>query len=146
MRRWADQSRVRSGERGLTLFELLVVLAIIALLATIIAPRVIGYLGRAKSDVARSQLASLSTSVELFYFDVGRYPTKAESLGALVSAPSGAAAWRGPYLKDVSGLSDPWGRPYGYEADAAAEKFRVFTLGRDGAVGGNGEDADISKN
>lgn len=146
MRRSADAHSSHEHERGLTLFELLVVLAIIALLATIIAPRVIGYLGRAKSDVARSQLASLSTSVELFYFDLGRYPTKEEGLAALLSAPQGASNWRGPYLKEASGLNDPWGRPYGYEPDAPNEKFRVYTLGRDGAAGGHGEDADISKN
>ncbi len=132
-------------EAGLTLFELLIVLAIIALLTTLVAPRVIGYLGRAKSDIARAQLASVASSLELFKLDVGRYPTETEGLDALVVKPDDLPSWYGPYLKDESGLTDPWGRRYGYTLSEAPKMFEVYSLGRDGEAGGEGEDADIRK-
>jgi len=135
----------RYAQRGLTLFELLVVLAILAFLAALVAPRVIGYLGRAKSDIARTQAANLAASLELFFLDFERYPTPEEGLQSLVTAPSGATAWRGPYLKDQGGLIDPWGRPYLYEQDPETEEFTVGSLGRDGEEGGSGENEDIRK-
>lgn len=136
-------------ERGLTLFELLVVLAILALLATLIAPRVVGYLGRAKSDIARSNVAGIASSLELFYLDYGRYPTTEEGLTILAQAPDLDADadadefWRGPYIKDETNFTDPWGRAYVFETTGDA--FVVKSLGRDGAPGGDGEDADIVK-
>lgn len=135
----------RYAQRGLTLFELLVVLAILAFLAALVAPRVIGYLGRAKSDIARTQAANLAASLELFFLDFERYPTPEEGLQSLVTAPPESAAWRGPYLKDAAGLIDPWGRPYLYQQDPATEEFTVASLGRDGEEGGSGEDEDIRK-
>lgn len=133
-------------QRGLTLFELLVVLAILAFLATLVAPRVVGYLGRAKSDIAHSQTANIAASLELFYLDFGRYPTAEEGLSALTEAPAGAESnWLGPYLKDDSGLVDPWGEEYLYTVSETGDAFEVFTLGRDGEEGGDGEDADIRK-
>lgn len=140
----AVQHRLQD-EAGLTLFELLIVLAIIALLTTLVAPRVIGYLGRAKSDIARAQLASVASSLELFKLDVGRYPTEAEGLGALVTKPGDLPDWYGPYLKEESGLTDPWGRRYGYSMSNTPEMFEVYSLGRDGEKGGEGEDQDIRK-
>jgi general secretion pathway protein G len=137
--------RQRCAQRGLTLFELLVVLAILAFLAALVAPRVIGYLGRAKSDIARTQAANLAASLELFFLDFERYPTLEEGLQSLVTAPPGAAAWRGPYLKDEGGLIDPWGRPYLYEQDPETGEFAVASLGRDGKLGGSGEDEDIRR-
>jgi len=136
---------IRARQRGLTLFELLIVLAILAFLAALVAPRVIGYLGRAKSDIARTQASNLAASLELYFLDFERYPTLDEGLNALVAAPEGAAEWRGPYLKDVSGLTDPWGRPYLYAPAETGDEFEVVSLGRDGAEGGDGEDADIRK-
>ncbi len=137
----------RRPEAGFTLFELLVVLTIMALLAAIVAPRVIGYLGRAKADVARSQMSNLVTSLELYYLDVGRYPDEAAGLAALVEPPEEdgepVPGWRGPYLRDESGLTDPWGRPYAYAYDADADRIRVISYGRDGAPGGEGEDGDL---
>lgn len=136
---------MKERQRGLTLFELLVVLAILAFLATIVAPRVVGYLGRAKSDIARAQASNIASSLELFFLDFERYPTNEEGLAALAEAPEGAEGWRGPYLKDASGLTDPWGRPYLYEPDAESDAFEIVSLGRDGAEGGEGENADIRK-
>ena len=140
-----QHKRPKSTQRGVTLFELLVVLAILALLATLIAPRVIGYLGRAKTDIATAQAANIAASLELFYIDFGRYPDSEEGLEALVVAPPNAAQWRGPYLKDKEGLTDPWGRVFLYEVEERGEFFSVISLGRDGEAGGDGDDADIRK-
>ncbi len=132
-------------QQGLTLFELLIVLAILAFIATLVAPRVVGYLGRAKSDIARTQAANLASSLELYFLDFGRYPTPDEGLAALVAAPENAETWLGPYLKDESGLTDPWGRAYLYSVAETGDAFEVYTLGRNGEEGGDGEDADIRK-
>lgn len=150
MKWFTDMAKRRSDPRrqsGFTLFELLVVLAIMALLAAIVAPRVIGYLGRAKTDVARSQMSNLVTSLELYYLDVGRYPDEDQGLAALVAAPEDDGdpipGWRGPYLNDDTGLTDPWGQPYAYAYDADTDRIRVISYGRDGAPGGEGEDGDL---
>ncbi|WP_417488551.1 type II secretion system major pseudopilin GspG [Maricaulis sp.] len=135
----------KSSERGITLFELLVVLVILALLATIVAPRVIGYLGRSKTDVAQAQLSSIATSLELFYLDMGRYPDIDEGLDALMEAPEESVTWRGPYFGNASGFNDPWGRPYIYLRVEPGDRFTLSTLGRDGEVGGEGEDGDLSR-
>ena len=137
----------KARQKGLTLFELLVVLAILALLATLIAPRVVGYLGRAKADIALAQASNIAASLELYYIDHGRYPSEAEGLDALIapSAESDAALWRGPYFKEEQGLTDPWGRDYLYEVNENGEAFWVISYGRDGAEGGEGDDADIRR-
>lgn len=136
---------VKASERGITLFELLVVLVILALLATIVAPRVIGYLGRSKTDVAQAQLSSIATSLELFYLDMGRYPDEDEGLTALLEAPEGSALWRGPYFGNSSGFNDPWGRPYLYLRMEPGDRFALTTFGRDGEAGGEGEDGDLTR-
>ncbi|PWE18718.1 type II secretion system protein GspG [Marinicauda salina] len=137
------------SQNGFTLFELLVVLAILALLAAIVAPRVIGYLGRAKSDVAETQMSNIVTALELYYLDMGRYPSESEGLQALVEMSGEGetpnARWQGPYLDDESGLIDPWGRPYVYARLEDADRVEILTYGRDGEAGGDGEDADITK-
>ncbi len=142
----AARTSGRHPEDGITLFELLVVLVIIALLATVVAPRVIGYLGRSKVDVAQAQMSSIATSLELFYLDVGRYPdVDEEGLSALVEAPEELPAWQGPYFGDLSGLQDPWGLPYGYALQETGDRFILTTLGGDGEVGGDGEDRDLTR-
>ncbi len=137
----------RGDQSGLTLFELLVVLVILALLSTLIAPRVVGYLGRAKADIARAQAANIAASLELFYIDFGRYPESDEGLSILVEQPSNddLKYWRGPYFKDQTGLTDPWGQLYLYDTDEATQSFTIISFGRDGLEGGTGDDADIRK-
>ncbi|NOX95417.1 MAG: type II secretion system major pseudopilin GspG [Alphaproteobacteria bacterium] len=141
----ATKNSKRNHQRGLTLFELLVVLAILAFLATLVAPRVVGYLGRAKTDIARTQASNIASSLELYYLDYGRYPELSDGLTALVEAPDAAERWLGPYLKEKSGLTDPWGRPFQYSVTESGDDFEVISLGRDGEEGGDGEDADIRK-
>ncbi|GAB4212405.1 MAG: type II secretion system major pseudopilin GspG [Rhodoferax sp.] len=128
--------------RGFTLIELLVVLVILTLLAGLVGPRVMSQLGGAKSKTAALQIADLDKSLELFKLDVGRFPTSAEGLDALVNKPASAAGWNGPYLKGGVPV-DPWGKPYSYTSPAANGGFEIVTLGADGVAGGTGENADI---
>lgn len=132
-----------SGEAGFTLVELLVVLVILVLLASIIGPRVIGYLGSSRSKTAQVQMESLVTSLELFHIDVGRYPTTAEGLNALVQQAGKAPGWNGPYLSKGTIPLDPWSQPYKYESPGKKGPFDLYSLGRDGKEGGSDEDADI---
>ncbi|MGQ0486248.1 MAG: type II secretion system major pseudopilin GspG [Hyphomicrobiales bacterium] len=134
----------RSDEAGFTLVELLVVLVILVLLASIIGPRVIGYLGASRTKTAKVQIESLVTSLELFHIDVGRYPATSEGLTALVKPPTKLAGWSGPYITKSNIPADPWGRPYRYQAPGKKGAFDLYTLGRDGKEGGTDEDSDVS--
>jgi general secretion pathway protein G len=142
IRKW-KKLQSREAEAGFTLVELLVVLVILVLLASIIGPRVIGYLSSSRSKTAQVQLENLVTSLELFHIDVGRYPTSTEGLLALVEAKAGIPGWNGPYLRKVDVPVDPWGQPFGYEQPGKINAFDLYTLGRDNKEGGTDEDADI---
>lgn len=134
-----------SRRSGVTILEVLVVLSIIALIAAVVGPRLIGYLGKAKSETAELQIKQLGSALQLFYIDTGRYPAAAEGLAVLMQAPAGEADWNGPYLDSADALTDPWGRDYLYEPPKDGTNFAVSSLGRDGAPGGNGEDRDLSQ-
>ncbi|MCB1379285.1 MAG: type II secretion system major pseudopilin GspG [Alphaproteobacteria bacterium] len=134
----------KPGEAGFTLVELLVVLVILVLLASIIGPRVIGYLGSSRTKTAQVQIESLVTSIELFHIDVGRYPTTAEGLNALVKQPGSVPGWNGPYISKGTIPLDPWGRPYAYQIPGKKGAFDLVSYGRDGKEGGSDEDADVS--
>ncbi len=144
--RWSTGARRvgpgRRGERGFTLIELLVVLVILGLLAALAGPRVLGYLGGARSDAARLQLQSLEQALDLYRLDTGTYPTTQQGLQALIRDP-GVRGWRGPYLDAGSVPLDPWGRPYVYRSPGERGLFDLFSLGADGAPGGTGEAADV---
>src|ERR1700745_4105733 len=93
------RSRSRNdGERGFTLVEMLVVITIIALIMSLVGPRVLNYLSESKVKAARIQIESLSTALDLYFLDAGRYPTSSEGLTALVQRPGSAQFWNGPYL------------------------------------------------
>jgi len=132
------------GQAGFTLFELLVVLGILALLATFAAPQVLRYLGKARSETAKIQINALASAVELYALDNGGYPPQQVGLSALMQPPPGAMRWAGPYLKKAEGLVDPWGRPYQYRNPGRNGSFEIFTLGRDNTPGGAGEDQDVT--
>lgn len=134
----------RHAQSGFTLLELLVVLGIITLLATIAGPQVLRYLGKARTETAKAQISALSTALELYALDNGTFPPQPSGLSALMQAPQGATRWRGPYLKNATGLVDPWGRPYQYRFPGRVGQPDIFSLGRDNATGGSGEDSDIS--
>jgi general secretion pathway protein G len=133
----------RRGESGFTLLELLVVLAIMGMLAAIIAPQVIRYLGTSRTKAAQVQIQYIMQGLELFRIDVGRYPTEQESLQSLVTATPSAPNWNGPYLKKDSALRDPWANPYLYQNPGQHGEVDVYTLGSDKAPGGTGEAQDV---
>jgi general secretion pathway protein G len=137
-------ARDRHGEAGFTLVELLVVMVILVLLASLVAPRVIGYLGSSRTKTAKVQIESLSTSLELFKLDTGRYPDEREGLAALVARPTNADSWNGPYLKKDRVPPDPWGRPYHYRFPGQRGAFDIYSLGADNREGGEGEDQDVA--
>jgi len=134
----------RNPQSGVTLLEVMIVLAVIALIVGFGAPRLMESFGRAKSQAAEVSMANLKGAVQLFYIDTGRYPTESEGLGALQAAPAGVTGWKGPYLDGDADMTDPWGRPFAYTAPGADGPFGLSTLGRDGQPGGSGEDSDIS--
>lgn len=127
----------------MTILEVLVVLSVIALISTVVGPRLIGYLGRAKSETVGLQINQIEQAVQLFYIDVGRYPSSSEGLGVLITAPAGEGSWSGPYLEDSAAIIDPWERDYIYEAPDDGGAFSISSLGRDGSLGGTGEDVDV---
>jgi general secretion pathway protein G len=130
-------------QRGFTLLELMVVLLILALIATIAAPQVTKHLRKAKTQTASIQIEALGAAVDSFNLDVGRFPTNEESLKALVSKPSAAANWDGPYIKKEASLTDPWGRPYQYASPGKSGDYDIYSLGSDGREGGEGDAADV---
>ena len=135
------QSKVRkSGQRGFTLVELLLVLVILALIAGLVLPGIIGKAESAKAKAAASQISRISMSVESFYLDTGSTPS---SLDELVNEPSGVNGWNGPYIKN-SLLTDPWGQPYKYTVPGEHGDFDIYSLGADSQPGGEDKNADIN--
>ena len=124
-------------ERGFTLIEILVVMAIIGMLAVIVAPNIFNQQAGAQIDAALSQISSLEAALDTYRLDVGEYP---DSLEGLRENISGRAAWNGPYLRRDVPL-DPWGNDYVY--DANGREFTLSSYGPDGEQGGEGDDADI---
>jgi general secretion pathway protein G len=134
----------RRRQAGFTLVELLVVLIILGLIAAFAAPQVIKYVGGAKSDSAKIQVERLSSVLDLYRLQVGRYPSDDEGLDALMDAPADASNWDGPYLKKADSLIDPWGRPYLYRFPGDNGDYDLYSLGADDQEGGEGEDRDLT--
>ena len=133
-------------ESGFTLVELMVVIVIIGLLATIVAVNVLPNLGKANIGKAKSDIAALEQAMEFYRLDNMTFPRTEQGLGALVSAPSGLAQpgrYRaGGYIKQLP--DDPWGKPYEYANPGAhGDPFDIYSLGADGQPGGEDENADI---
>ena len=130
--------------RGFTLLELLVVILIIGLLTGIVAPRFLGQINRSEATAAKAQIDAIDKALQAYRIDMGRYPTDAEGLRALVVQPGNQPRWRGPYLRDDI-PPDPWGTPYVYRTQSSRGKdYDLMSLGRDRAAGGTGDDADIA--
>ena len=122
----------------------MVVLVIIGLLAGLVGPRLFGRLDQSKVQTAQTQIKMLRGALQTYRLDIGRFPSGAEGLAALMRAPSEVAAfWQGPYLDDELPL-DPWHAPYRYESPADnLQGFALYSLGADSTEGGEGTDADI---
>jgi general secretion pathway protein G len=123
---------------GYTLVELLVVLAILGLLAVIATPTVFTYLDSAKLSTARTEIANIAASLDLFKLDIGRYPTAEEGLEVLKAAPANLAGWNGPYVRRTTSLLDPWKRPYQYASPGMHGEFDLYSFGPKGE-GSEGE-------
>lgn len=136
--------RLRRGEDGFTLVEMLVVITIIGMIMALVGPRVLTYLTESKVKAARIQIQSFASALDLFYMDAGRFPSSAEGLEALVHPAAGVAAWNGPYLRGSSVPNDPWGTPYVYRSPGEHGPYDLISLGSDRQEGGTGSAADIS--
>lgn len=134
------------GEQGLTLIEILVVLAIIAVMAYLIVPNVIGRPDQARVTVAQTDMRTISAALKMYRLDNGDYPTSEQGLAALASRPGSAPVpvnySPSGYLEQVP--VDPWGRPYGYRSPVDGGGFEIASLGKDGKAGGEGVDSDLA--
>ena len=140
----ASRAATAGGQAGFTLIELLVVLVILGLLAALAGPRVISYLGGAKTDTAKLQIENLKAALDLYRLDTGAYPAGQQGLEALIKNPGNARGWKGPYLDSPGVPTDPWGNPYIYRAPGEHGAFDIYSLGTDRAPGGTGEASDVT--
>ena len=127
----------RCGAAGFTLIELMVVISIIAVLATIVGYNVIGAMDDASVAQAKSQIRSFKTALLAYRLKFNRFPTAAEGLGALLENEKGIK-----FLDSNAIPKDPWNNDYVYSSDSARD-FRVISYGADGRPGGSGYDEDI---
>ena len=130
---------------GYSLMEILIVVAIIGLLVTLVAPQLFGRLDQSKVTAATAQIRMLRSSLDAFRLDNGRYPTEAEGLNALVANPGSDIneTWRGPYLDTPQVPVDPWLKPYGYAPTGAFDGPAIYSYGADGTPGGEQNDKDL---
>ena len=133
-----------SRDQAFTLVEIMVVVAILAILAATIIPQFMGTKQEARVSAARAHIAELENALERFNVNMDRYPTMDEGLKVLVEAPTAEdKKWRGPYIKELR--PDPWGNAYQYRIPGTHHptSFDLWSRGADGADGGDGEGADI---
>ncbi|MFQ5956426.1 MAG: type II secretion system major pseudopilin GspG [Candidatus Brocadiales bacterium] len=142
-RAYAPLKSITGRRTGFTLLELLIVIAIIGLLASVVAPKLIGRIGKSKTVIARAQIESFSTALETYRLDTGEYPSQGQGLRALIERPDDVLNWHGPYLRKRVIPDDPWGEPYIYRYPGEYGDYEILSYGADRRDGGKGEDADI---
>lgn len=137
-------------DRGFTFIEIMVVVAILAILAALVVPRIMGRTDEAKRTAAKVQIRNIEGALQLYKLDNGVYPTTEQGLKALIEKPSVGVIpkkWKiGGYLPKLP--EDPWGNPYKYVSPVQKGDYKVeyeiTSLGTDGEVGGEGVNADIT--
>lgn len=131
---------------GFTLIEIMIVMVIIAMLAALVGPRLMGALSGSKVKATKIQIETLSNAVDTFHIDTGRYPTQQEGLTALLENPPATPIpnWNGPYLRKNKIPTDEWGKPFFYANPSTHRmSFDIYSYGADGKPGGGGDDTDI---
>ena len=127
---------------GFTLIELLIVMVIIGLLAAFIVPKLIGRVGESKQTAAKAQIELISTAIELYKLDTGKYPSQDTGLQALNAKPGDVQNWKGPYMKKNKVPKDPWGADYIYKFPGSHGDYDISSYGADGTEGGSGDNSD----
>nr|CAA9267211.1 hypothetical protein AVDCRST_MAG63-2810 [uncultured Armatimonadetes bacterium] len=145
----SSRARRRTGftpgkRRAFTLIELMVVILILAILAALVVPRVVGRTSDAKRAKAASDISTLSSLLQQYRVDNDSYPSSEDGLNALRVQPADARNWRGPYTsKEIP--TDPWGNEYAYESPGPdGQDFLILSYGEDGAPGGEGDASDLT--
>lgn len=128
---------------GFTLLELLVVMVIIGMLASFVAPKFFAQIGKSQTKTARAQIDALEKSLDQYRLDIGRYPTTEQGLAALNERPAGETKWSGPYLKKSVPM-DPWSHAYIYKSPGEHGEYDLLSYGKDGQPGGTDEAEDIT--
>ena len=133
-------------QRGFTLLEVMVVIVIIGLLATLVLPRVLGRQDQAMVAKAKADVQALSTALKMYKLDNFNYPSTEQGLEALIKQPTGeplAKNWKtGGYIERLP--TDPWGNPYQYLSPGEKMEIDIWSFGADGRVGGDGVDGEIA--
>lgn len=133
----------RGRQQGFSLIELLIVMVIIGLLASLVGPTLFKKVGGAKQKTAKAQIEMLGTALDSYRLDIGRYPNTQQGLDALRDKPEGEEGWDGPYLR--KGVpQDPWGHAYVYKYPGDNGEYDLSSLGLDGQPGGEDENQDIN--
>jgi len=143
MRRRAGGTGTVQKQQGFTLIELLVALVILGLLVGLVGPRVMKYVGGAKSDTTRIQIEDMVTALDMYSLEVGHYPSQNQGLESLIVEPSGVDGWNGPYLRKQVVPKDAWGQEYHYRHPGEHGPFDIFSYGADNSPGGEKDNADV---
>ncbi|OSM07337.1 type II secretion system major pseudopilin GspG [Magnetofaba australis] len=145
----AVRRRFNEADKGFSLIELLVVIVIIGVLASVVGPRFFGKTEQGKIAAAQAQIENLAMALDNYQLDNGYYPSSEQGLKALLQQPSGkppARNWRGPYMKAREVPMDPWGNAYQFVSPGKINPqwYDIVCYGKDGSEGGEGDDADIT--
>jgi general secretion pathway protein G len=133
-----NHRQTKKNNRGFTLIELMIVMVILGLLASLVAPKMFGKIGSSKQKTAQTQMEMFSTALDMYRLDIGNYPDSLEALTV-----SNDPNWQGPYLpKDIP--KDPWGNAYSFKFPGEKAEFDLMSFGGDGKQGGEGANIDVS--